>query len=79
MDDIIIKIENWIFENFNVRVRSNQRYIDLGVIDSLDMIILIDFIEREYNMKFSSDDFQDSRFFTVQGLASLIVEKNSDV
>ena len=79
MDDIIIEIENWIFENFNVRVRSNQRYIDLGVIDSLDMIILIDFIEREYNMKFSSDDFQDSRFFTVEGLASLIVEKNSDV
>ena len=79
MDDIIIEIKNWIFENFNVRVRSNQRYIDLGVIDSLDMIILIDFIEREYNMKFSSDDFQDSRFFTVQGLASLIVEKNSDV
>ena len=79
MDDIIIEIENWIFENFNVRVRSNQRYIDLGVIDSLDLIILIDFIEREYNMKFSSDDFQDSRFFTIEGLASLIVEKNSDV
>tara|TARA_B100000424_G_C22508768_1_gene293515 strand:+ start:235 stop:474 length:240 start_codon:yes stop_codon:yes gene_type:complete len=79
MDDIIIEIENWIFENFNVRVRSNQRYIDLGVIDSLDMITLIDFIEGEYNMKFSSDDFQDSRFFTVKGLASLIIEKNSDV
>ena len=79
MDDIIIEIENWIFENFNVRVGSNQRYIDLGVIDSLDMITLIDFIEGEYNMKFSSDDFQDSRFFTVKGLASLIIEKNSDV
>ena len=79
MDDIIIDIENWIFEKFNVRVRSNQRYIDLGVIDSLDMIIIIDFIETEYNLKFSSDDFQDSRFFTLEGLASLIVEKNSDV
>tara|TARA_B100001121_G_scaffold295497_1_gene300006 strand:+ start:1102 stop:1341 length:240 start_codon:yes stop_codon:yes gene_type:complete len=79
MDDIIIEIENWIFENFNVRVKSNQRYIDLGVIDSLDIIILIDFIERKYNLKFSSDDFQDSRFFTVEGLASLIVEKNADV
>ena len=79
MDDIIIDIENWIFKQFNVRVRSNQRYIDLGVIDSLDMIILIDFIEREYNLKFSSDDFQDSRFFTIEGLASLIIEKNSDV
>ena len=79
MDDIIIEIENWIFENFNVRVKSNQRYIDLGVIDSLDIIILIDFIERKYDLKFSSDDFQDSRFFTVEGLASLIVEKNADV
>ena len=79
MDHIIVELENWIFENFNVRVKSNQRYIDLGVIDSLDMILLIDFIEREYNLKFSSDDFQDSRFFTLEGLASLIVEKNSDV
>ena len=43
------------------------------------MILLIDFIEREYNLKFSSEDFQDSRFFTLEGLASLIVEKNSDV
>ena len=79
MDNIISDIENWIFEKFNVKVSSNQRYIDLGVIDSLDMIILIDFIETEYNLKFSSDDFQDSRFFTVEGLASLIIEKNADV
>ena len=79
MDDIIIEIKNWIFEEFNVKVKIDQRYIDLGVIDSLDMILLIDFIEKKYSMKFSSEDFQDARFFTIKGLASLIIEKNSNV
>ena len=79
MDDIITEIKNWIFEEFNVKVEIDQRYLDLGAIDSLDMILLIDFIEKKYNMKFSSEDFQDARFFTTKGLASLIIEKNSNV
>jgi len=79
INDIILEIEKWIFENFSQKINSDERYIDSGAIDSFDMIVLVDFIEENYQIKFSADDFQDTRFFTIKGLAELIIEKPSDV
>jgi acyl carrier protein len=74
-EEIISHIQKWFFDKCGQTIDINEKYVDSGLIDSFDMIILVDFIEESYNIKFSSDDFQDERFFTISGLCKLILEK----
>jgi len=78
MEKILSSIQDWLLTNHNIEVDIDARYIDSGLIDSFDMINLIDYIEELYKIKFSSQDFQDPRFFTVRGLCELISEKISN-
>ena len=77
-EKIILHIQKWLIDKYRLTVDINDRYIDSGLVDSLDMINLIVFIESSYKIKFSSDDLQDSRFFTVKGLSELIMAKISN-
>jgi len=77
-DDIISQLLEWFFEKFKVNIDLNEKIFDSGLIDSFEIIDLVVFIESMYKVKFSSEDFKDPRFFTVNGLSELIVEKISD-
>ena len=77
-EEIITHIQKMFIDQYKLTIDENDRYIDSALIDSFDILNLVIFIESSYNIKFSSDDFQDSRFFTVKGLSELILEKISD-
>jgi acyl carrier protein len=77
-EEIISHIQKWLIDKYRLTIDINDRYIDSGLVDSLDMINLIVFIESSYNVKFSSDDFQDPRFFTVKGLSELVMVRISN-
>ena len=78
LEEIISHVQKWFIDKYSLTVDINERYIDSGLIDSFDMITLIDFIEQSYNIEFSSDDLIDPRFFTISGLCELILMKISD-
>jgi acyl carrier protein len=78
VNNIMSKIRDWMYDEFGLKIDFDDRYIDSGAIDSFDMIVLIDFIEENYILKFSPGDFQDPRFFTIKGLSELVLEKTSD-
>ncbi len=50
-------------------------YFDEGYIDSLAVIELIAFLENEFNIQLSQDDFIDRRFSTINGLVQIVKEK----
>ena len=77
-EEIISHVQKWFVDTYRLTVDINDRYIDSGLIDSFDIINLVIYIESFYNIKFSSDDFQDSRFFTINGLSALILDRISD-
>ena len=77
-EKIISHIQKWFVDTYSLSVDINDRYIDSGLIDSFDIINLVIFIESTYNIKFSSDNFQDSRFFTIDGLSELVLDKIPD-
>ncbi len=77
-EEIITHIQKWFVDTYRLTVDVNDRYIDSGLIDSFDIINLVIFIESSYSIKFSSDDFQDSRFFTINGLSELVLDKIPD-
>jgi len=47
-------------------------YFEAGLIDSLGVVILIEEVELEFNIKFNEDHFQDRRFTTLKGLSDII-------
>ena len=77
-EEIISHIQKWFVDMYSLSVDINDRYIDSGLVDSFDIISLVIFIESTYNIKFSSDNFQDSRFFTINGLSELVLDKIPD-
>ena len=77
-EEIITHIQKRFIDQYKLTIDENDRYIDSALIDSFDILNLVIFIESSYNIKFSSDDFQDLRIFTVKGLSELILEKISD-
>ena len=77
-NDIVAKIQKWFLEKFNETIDNNAEYLDSGFIDSFEIIDLVVFIESTYHIKFSSDEFNDSRFFKISGLSELIFEKISE-
>jgi acyl carrier protein len=77
------KHNEWLYEWFvkrnpDVNLEPNENYFQQGVIDSLGIIELIEDIEVNYNIQFNSNDFQDRRFSSVNGLTEIIFEKTNN-
>lgn len=60
------------------RLAPDENFFDAGVIDSFDVIVLIEEIETTFACRFGEADFQDRRFVTLAGLADIVAEKTRD-
>lgn len=56
---------------------SHGNYFEAGLIDSFEVIELIEAIEAEFGIRFTEAHFQDRRFTTVGGLADIVQSLNS--
>lgn len=69
-------LNKWFEENHNIIIKNNDdRYIEYLEIDSFDVINLIECIETNFQINFSSNELQDPSIFTVNGLVSMIAKK----
>lgn len=59
----------------------SAKYLDLdkGLIDSLQIVELINELEKIFKIRFSSADLQSRKFMTVQGLSEIIGEKGRKI
>jgi len=75
----------WLTEWFSSRqkfsgeaaTRLQVNYFEAGWLTSLEVIEFISQIEDKFGIQFSEDDFHDSRFATIAGLAELIAERSA--
>ena len=77
-DNIIVHLKNWIQSKYNIKIDNKDKYIERANINSFDIINFVIYIESTYNISFSTNDFQDNRFFTLQGLSKIIIQKIRD-
>ena len=52
-------------------------YLDSGLIDSLGIVLLLDYVESSFGINLTAEDLQSIDFQTIGGLISLIQEKVS--
>ena len=48
------------------------RYLDSGVLDSMQMVEMVVQFEKEFGVRFSVDDMQSPEFRTIRGLIGII-------
>lgn len=71
---------SWFLKNTNadeeeIKKNFSEDYISIGWIDSLKFIEFIDACEKEFNIRFSNDEFQNREFATINGITKIIEEK----
>ncbi len=53
-------------------IEYNVNIMEEGIINSLGIISLIDFIEKRFNIEMQDSDFEMSNFISVDAIASLV-------
>lgn len=49
-----------------------MNYLDKGLIDSLQVVEMIDNLEKQFKIHFSPDDLQSEKFRTIGGLIEMV-------
>jgi len=76
----MIDPKKWLIDWFasqksQVELNPKDNYFVIGAIDSMEIIFLIEEIEKVFCIRFSQEDFQNERFASINGLAEMILEK----
>ena len=65
-----------ILEN-NVVIEDDDNFFELGFVDSLFALQLINFIEEEFNIELGSEDLNISNFSSVNNIVRVIKNKKN--
>lgn len=70
--------ENTTASEDEVKEGTHEDYLAKGWIDSFQFITFISDLEKQFNTRFSNDDFQDKSFSTIEGLAEIIGKRANE-
>ena len=80
--EIITRVRGFVQENFlymhsNLHLADDDRLLDEGVIDSMSIVEMSSFIEREFGVHAVEEEISDANFGHLAGIARFVTEKQS--
>jgi acyl carrier protein len=80
--EIITRVRDFVQENFlymhtNFHLADDDRLLDRGVIDSMSIVEMISFVEREFGVNAMEEEISDANFGSLAGIARFVIEKQS--
>lgn len=69
--------ENFLYMHSNFQLADDDRLLDKGVIDSMSIVEMISFIEREFGVNAMEEEISDANFGSLAGIARFVTEKQS--
>ncbi|NMC73253.1 MAG: acyl carrier protein [Geobacteraceae bacterium] len=69
------QLTTYFRENFAADVDDETALIDSGLIDSMGVMELVEYLERSFGIEMDMDDLTVERFGTISAIAQLITEK----
>ncbi len=80
--EIITRVRGFVQENFlymhsNFQLADDDRLLDKGVIDSMSIVEMISFVEREFGVNAMEEEISDANFGSLAGIARFVREKQS--
>jgi len=80
--EIIRKVRGFVQENFlymhsNFHLADDDRLLDKGVIDSMSIVEMISFVEREFGVNATEEEISDANFGSLAAIARFVSDKKS--
>jgi acyl carrier protein len=80
--EIIARVRSFVQENLmymrsNCQLADDDRLLDKGVIDSMSIVEMISFVEREFRVNAREEEISDANFGSLAGIARFVSEKQS--
>jgi acyl carrier protein len=80
--EIIMRVRGFVEENFlymhsNFQLGDDDRLLEKGVIDSMSIVEMIAFIEREFGVNAMEEEISEANFGSLAGIGRFVTEKQS--
>jgi len=69
--------ENVLYMHTNFHLADDDCLLEKGVIDSMSILEMISFVEREFGVHAMEADVSDANFGSLAGIARFVTEKQS--
>jgi len=82
--DVISQVRTFIHENFlymrpNFEVGTDDRLLEQGIIDSMGVLDLLNFLEETFDVRVSDDELTEENLGTLRGIARFVSAKRHAV
>lgn len=80
--EIIREVRSFVQENFlymhsNFQLGDDDRLLEKGVIDSMSIVEMISFIEREFGVVAMEEDISEANFGSLAGIARFVSQRRT--
>jgi len=80
--DVIDRTRCYVLENFlyarpDVRLSDEEHLLARGIIDSLGVVELVQFLQDEFGIAVGDDDVVEQNFASLQAIAGFVVSKRT--
>ena len=75
MQQVIQTLADYIKEQYNARLDTQDNIFDSGIIDSLGFVNLIGFISQVFEIEFEPEDLIEDNFQSLERIAEFILQK----
>lgn len=75
MEEVLIEYINEVAEGKNVKIERNTDLFEAGVLDSLEIIKLLSFLQDHSGFTFNPEDLQFENFQTVDSIITWLTAK----
>ena len=77
-EEVIAIIKTNFFVGKKFDLQDTQSFLEAGVIDSIGMIVLVKFIEKDFNIKIEDDEFMPENLDSISGIVDYLKAKGVD-
>lgn len=67
--------EEFLYDKPDIKITNDLNIIEQGILDSMDIFRLIEFIEQEVDVSFEPEDMVQTNFQSIDGIISFIKKK----
>ena len=75
MQQVIQTLAEYIKEQYNAQLDTQENIFDSGIIDSLGFVNLIGFISQAFKIEFEPEDLIEDNFQSLERIAEFILQK----
>jgi acyl carrier protein len=77
-EEVIAIIKTNFFVGKQFDLQDTQSFLEAGVIDSIGMIALVQFIEKDFNIQIEDDEFMPENLDSISGIVDYLKAKGVD-